>query len=63
MKSVTYHDLKAQEGQRRVNGARQARRSARAASFVQRRVSLVGRGAKWRITNWWQVVRAMAQWA
>lgn len=63
VKSLTYHNLKAHEGQRRVTGARQARRSARAAGLVQRRVSLVGRGAKWQITNLRQVARAMAQWA
>ena len=34
-----------------------------AAAAQQRRASLVGDGAKWRITNFKQVARAMSQWA
>jgi hypothetical protein len=43
--------------------ARKARRSPQAAAALQQRASLVGNGAKWRITNFKQVARAMAQWA
>jgi hypothetical protein len=30
---------------------------------LQRRASLVGNGAKWRITNFSQVAQAMSKWA
>lgn len=44
--------------------ARKARRSPQAAAAQQRRASLVGNGAKWRITNLNEVARAMAKkWA
>ncbi|HTE94661.1 MAG TPA: hypothetical protein VK678_14275 [Bradyrhizobium sp.] len=43
--------------------ARKAARSTQAAAKLQRRASLVGNGAKWRITNFKQVARAMAKWA
>ncbi len=42
---------------------RRARRSPEAAAAEQRRASLVGDGAKWRITNFKQVARAMSKWA
>jgi hypothetical protein len=41
---------------------RKARRSPQAAAEQQRRASLVGNGAKWRITNFKQVARAIVQW-
>jgi hypothetical protein len=41
---------------------RKARRSPQAAAEQQRRASLVGNGAKWRITNFKQVARAIAKW-
>ena len=34
-----------------------------AAAALQERASLVGKGAKWRITNFKQVARAMSKWA
>jgi len=40
---------------------RRARLSPQAAAKEQRRASLVGDGAKWRITNLKEVVRAMAK--
>ncbi len=39
------------------------RRTPRAKAALQRRVSLVGDGAKWRITNLNEVARAIAKWA
>jgi hypothetical protein len=50
-----------QEAQRRMIAARKARRSPKAGTVLQQRASLVGHGAKWRITNFKQVVRAMAK--
>ncbi len=41
---------------------RKARRSPQAAAALQRRASLVGNGAKWRITNFEQVARALSKW-
>jgi hypothetical protein len=38
-------------------------RGSRSAMARQRQVSLVGNGAKWRITNLPQVLEAMAKWA
>lgn len=46
-----------------MTAARKAQRSPRAAAAQQRRASLVGAGAKWRITNLNQVARAIAKWA
>lgn len=63
VKSLTYREVKAQEGRSRVAAVRQARRSAQAANLLQRRASLVGSGSRWRITNLRQVARAMAEWA
>jgi len=55
--------MKRQEAQSRMANLRQARRSPKAAAALQRRVSLVGNGAKWRITNLNEVARAIAKWA
>jgi hypothetical protein len=63
VKTVDFNEVKRQEAQSRVAIARKARRSPKAAATIQRRASLVGNGAKWRITNFKQVARAMAQWA
>jgi hypothetical protein len=41
---------------------RKARCSPQAAAEQQRRASLVGNGAKWRITNLKQVAQAIAKW-
>ena len=54
--------MKRQEAQARMTAVLKARRSPRAAAEQQRRASLVGSGAKWRITNLKQVVHAIAQW-
>ena len=54
--------VKEQEARSRMAAARKARRSPQAAAALQRRASLVGDGAKWRITNLNEVARAMARW-
>jgi len=53
--------MKKLEAENRMAAIRRARRSLAAAE--QRRASLVGNGAKWRITNLNQVARAIAKWA
>ena len=63
VKTVYFNEMKRQEAQSRMATARKARRSPKAAAALQRRASLVGNGAKWRITNFNQVARAMSQWA
>jgi len=55
--------MKRQEAQSRMANLRKARRSPQAAAALQRRVSLVGNGAQWRITNLNEVARAIANWA
>ena len=60
---MTFNQIKRQEAQSRMANLRKARRSPKAAAALQRRASLVGDGAKWRITNFKQVARAMAKWA
>lgn len=62
VKSVSFNEVKRQEAQSRMAAMRRARRSPAAAAAQQRRASLVGHGAKWRITNFKQVARAIAQW-
>jgi len=59
---MSFQAMKRQEAQARMSAVRKARRSPRAAAEQQRRASLVGSGAKWRITNLKQVVHAIAQW-
>jgi hypothetical protein len=61
MKSSRFEAIKKQEAAHRLTVMRS--RGTRSAARVQRRVSLVGDGAKWRITNLPQVVAAMAKWA
>lgn len=63
MKTVPFNAVKKQEAQSRLAAVRKARRSPQAAAEQQRRASLVGDGAKWRITNLNQVARAIARWA
>lgn len=60
---MNFNEVKRQEAKARMAALRQARRSPQTAAKIQRRFSLVGDGAKWRITNLKQVVRAMAKWA
>jgi hypothetical protein len=63
VKTVNFSAVKRQEARSRLAAARKARSSQKAAAALQRRVSLVGDGAKWRITNFKQVARAMSKWA
>jgi hypothetical protein len=63
VKTLDFNEVKRQEAQSRMAIARKSRRSPKAAAALQRRASLVGNGAKWRITNFKQVARAMSQWA
>jgi hypothetical protein len=62
VKTVDFNKVKRQEAQSRMTALRKARRSPKAAA-LQQRASLVGKGAKWRITNFKQVARAMSKWA
>ena len=63
MKAMSFSEMKRRKAQSRLPLARQAARSPQDAAAIQRRVSLVGDGAKWRITNLNEVVRAIANWA
>ena len=63
MKRVNFTEVKRQEAQSRMSALRKARRSPKAAAALQKRASLVGDGAQWRITNFKQVARAMSKWA
>jgi len=62
VKTVNFSEVKRQEAQGRMAVMRKARRSPQAAAALQRRASLVGNGAKWRITNFEQVARALSKW-
>ena len=46
-----------------MTALRKACRGPKAAAALQQRASLVGNGARWRITNFKQVARAMSKWA
>lgn len=61
MKVPSYSEIKKHEAEQRRLVMKQ--RGTRSALAAQRRVSLAGDGAKWRITNWQQVAVAMAKWA
>ena len=63
MKKISFREVKKQEAKSRMAAIRRARRSPQAAAREQRRASLVGDAAKWRITNFKQVARAMGKWA
>jgi hypothetical protein len=58
---MTFKQMKKEEAENRMAAIRRARRSPAAAAAEQRRASLVGNGAKWRITNLNEVARAMAK--
>ena len=60
---MTFRQMKKQEAENRMAAIRRARRSPAAAAAQQKRASLVGNGAKWRITNLNEVARAIAKWA
>ena len=63
VKTMSFNQMKRQEAESRMAAIRRSRRSPAAAAAQQRRASLVGDGAKWRITNLNQVARAIARWA
>jgi hypothetical protein len=63
VKTVDFKEVKRQEAQSRMAALRKARRSPKTAAALQRRASLVGNRAKWSITNFKQVARAMSKWA
>jgi len=63
VKTADFNEVKRQESQSRMAAVRKARRNPKAAAALQRRASLVGSGAKWRITNFKQVAKAMSKWA
>jgi len=63
VKAAHFSEVKRQEAESRMAAARKARRSPAMAAKLQRRASLVANGAKWRITNFKQVARAMSKWA
>jgi hypothetical protein len=63
VKKISFREVKKQEARSRMAAIRKARRSPQAAAEQQCRASLVGDGAKWRITNFKQVARAMSKWA
>ena len=62
VKKISVNEVKKQEARSRMAAVRKAQRSPQAAAEQQRRASLVGNGAKWRITNLKQVARAIAKW-
>jgi hypothetical protein len=61
MTSPSFQEMKRQEAESRMRAIRQARRSPHAAAALQKRASLVGDGAKWRITNFKEVAKALAR--
>jgi hypothetical protein len=63
VKTISFSAMKRQEARSRMRLARAAARSSEAAAAIQKRVSLVGNGAKWEITNFKQFARATRQWA
>ncbi len=63
VKTVDFKAVKRQEARSRMRLAREAAGSPEDAAAIQKRVSLVGDGAKWEITNFKQFARATAQWA
>ncbi len=62
VKMLSFKEMKRQEAESRMAAVRKARRSPQATAKLQHRASLVGDGAKWRITNLNQVARAIARW-
>jgi hypothetical protein len=62
VEKISFNAVKRQEAQSRMAALRKARRSPAAAAALQKRASLVGDGAKWRITNFREVARAIARW-
>ena len=62
MKAESFTTLKRQEARRRMSALAQAQRNPGLAAGLQRRASLVGGAAKWKIVNLEQSLAAMARW-
>ena len=60
---TTFASIKKQEAKRRMAALKALRDGTRSAEELQREASLVGDGAKWEITNFPQVLAAMATWS
>lgn len=60
MSAKSIRALKRTEGRQRMADVRRARESRRAALAVQRRSSVFGEAAKWRLTNLAEVLKAMS---
>ena len=60
---MSYKQMKTLEAEGRMAALRKVLRNPSAGAGLQHRSSLVGNGAKWRITNLNQVARAIAKWA
>jgi hypothetical protein len=60
MRAKSIQALKRDEARQRMADLRRARKSRRAALVAQRRSSLFGNAAEWRLTNLAQVLRAMS---
>ena len=61
VKARQHNDIKQHEANRRLAVMRS--KGTRTAARMQRKVSLVGDGSRWRITNWHQLGSAMSKWA
>jgi hypothetical protein len=63
LKAQNVTSLKREEARRRVSAISQVRRNPRLAAQLQKRASLAGGAAKWKIVNLEQSFAAMAKWA
>jgi len=63
VKTPVFSQIKRREAHSRMAAIREARRNPQAATKLQCRASLVGNGAKWRITNLKRIARVMSKWA
>jgi hypothetical protein len=61
VKTVSFQQMKRQEARIRMSAVRKARHNPQAAAAQQRRASLVGGGASWRIINLNEVALAIAK--
>jgi hypothetical protein len=59
--TMTFEQVKRLEARNRMAAIRRARRSPAAAAAEQKRASLVGDGAKWKITNWREFAKAASK--
>jgi hypothetical protein len=59
--TMTFEQMKRLEAPNRMAAIRRARRSPAAGAAEQKRASLVGNGAKWKITNWREFAKAASK--